>query len=310
MKKVCVVGSMNLDIVLNVKNLPKKGETFFVDTMEKIPGGKGANQAVAAKRLGCDVHMISQIGDDDNGELLQSYLQKDGIHTQYVFKDKTQPTGTAIITVDENGDNTIAVISGANMTLKARSIMKAKEIIESCDIVIAQFETPMNVTKEVFQIAKKSNAITILNPAPASKMQEDLLKVTDIIVPNETEVLELTGLEVSDLDSAKKSAEIFFEKGVSYVIVTLGEKGAALVSREEAELIKAYKVDAIDTTAAGDSFIGGVASQLSQNKEINFAIIKEAVRFGNKVSSITVTKKGAQISLPSLEEVNEKYAEE
>lgn len=310
MNRVCVVGSMNLDIVLNVKNLPKKGETFFVDTIEKIPGGKGANQAVAARRLGCEVHMISQIGDDDNGELLYSCLEKDGIHTKYVFRDKTQPTGTAIITVDENGDNTIAVISGANMTLKTESIEKAKELIESCNIAIAQFETPMDVTKEVFQIAKNNNAITILNPAPASKMNEDLLKVTDIIVPNETEVMELTGLEVSDLESAKKAAEIFFDQGVHFVIITLGEKGAALVSREKAELIKAYKVDAIDTTAAGDSFIGGVASRLSQTKQLDYEVIKKAVCFGNKVSSITVTKKGAQISLPSLEEVNEKYVEE
>ncbi|MCM1988725.1 ribokinase [Oceanirhabdus seepicola] len=310
MNKICVIGSMNMDMVLNVKNLPKKGETLLVNNMEKIPGGKGANQAVAAKRLGSDVYMISQIGEDDNGEILLDCLKKDGINTEYVFKDISNPTGLAIITVDENADNMITVISGANMTINTNHVKKAEEIIKNCDIVISQFETPMETTIETFKIAKENRIITILNPAPATAISEELLNVTDIIVPNETEAYELTNIEVKDLESAKIAASKFIDKGVNYVIITLGEKGAALITKENAELIPAYKVAAVDTTAAGDSFIGAVSSNLSKVKNVDYEVLRKAINFGNKVSSIAVTKKGAQISLPTLEEVVNKYGEE
>ncbi len=307
--KICVLGSMNMDMVLNVKNLPKKGETLLVNNMEKIPGGKGANQAVAAKRLGSNVYMISQIGEDDNGEILLDCLNKDNINTEYVFKDKVNPSGIAIITVAENGSNMISVVSGANMSIRTEDIKKAEETIKNCNVVISQFETPMEATIEAFKIAKENKIITILNPAPANHIPEELLKVTDIIVPNETEALELTNVEVKDLESAKIAAQQFISKGVSYVIITLGDKGAALVTQEKADLIPAYKVAAIDTTAAGDSFIGAVASNLSKVKKVDYEVLKKAITFGNKVSSIAVTKKGAQISLPYLEEVVNKYGE-
>lgn len=310
MNKICVIGSMNMDMVLNVKNLPKRGETLLVNNMQKVPGGKGANQAVAAKRLGCDVDMIAQIGEDDNGRILLQCLQDDGINTEYVFKDKIKPTGVAIITVDENGDNSIAVVSGANMSLTLEHVKKAEEIIKKCDVVISQFETPIDTTIKTFKIAKENGAITILNPAPANKISDELLRVTDVIVPNETEAFELTNVEVKDLESAKKAAEIFLNRGVGNVIITLGEKGAAIVTKEKAELIKAYKVEAVDTTAAGDSFIGAVASKLSKVEKVDYETIKKAVIFGNKVSSIAVTKKGAQISLPYINEVSDKYGEE
>jgi len=299
-----------MDMVLNVKNLPKKGETLLVNNMEKIPGGKGANQAVAAKRLGCNVSMISQIGEDDNGSVLLECLNEDDINTEFVFKDKEYPTGLAIITVDENGDNMISVISGANMTINTTHIKKAEEIIKNCDVVISQFETPMETTVEAFKIAKENGIITILNPAPANTIPDELLKVTDVIVPNETEAFELTKVEVKDLESSKIAADKFIDKGVSYVIITLGDKGAALVTKEKADLIPAYKVAAVDTTAAGDSFIGAVASSLSKVKKVDYEVLKDAINFANKVSSIAVTKKGAQISLPYLEEVIKKYGEE
>ncbi|WBW99032.1 ribokinase [Oceanirhabdus sp. W0125-5] len=310
MNKICVLGSMNMDMVLNVKNLPKKGETLLVNNMEKIPGGKGANQAVAAQRLGSNVYMIAQIGEDDNGEILLDCLKKDGINTDYVFKDKFNPTGLAIITVDENADNMISVISGANMTINNEQIKEAEEIIKNCNIVISQFETPIETTIETFKIAKENGIITILNPAPATSVPDELLNVTDIIVPNETEALELTDVEVKDLESAKIAATKFIDKGVNYVIITLGEKGAALITKEQADLIPAYKVAAVDTTAAGDSFIGAVSSKLSKAPKVDYEVLKKAINFGNKVSSIAVTKKGAQISLPTLEEVVNKYGEE
>lgn len=310
MNKICVIGSMNMDMVLNVKNLPKKGETLLVNNMEKIPGGKGANQAVAAKRLGSNVYMISKIGKDDNGEILLNCLREDNINSEYVFVDKVNPTGLAIITVDENADNMISVVSGANMSLKTEDIKTAEETIKNCDVAISQFETPIETTIEAFRIAKENGLITILNPAPADTVPESLLKVTDIIVPNETETLELTNVEVKDLKSAKISADKFLDEGVRYVIITLGDKGAALVTKEKAELISAYKVAAVDTTAAGDSFIGAVASSLSKVEKVDYEVLKKAINFANKVSSIAVTKKGAQISLPYLNEVIKKYGEE
>lgn len=310
MNKICVLGSMNMDMVLNVKNLPKKGETLLVNNTEKIPGGKGANQAVAAKRLGSNVYMIAQIGEDGNGEILLDCLNKDNINTEYVFKDKEKPTGLAIITVDENADNMISVVSGANMSLKTENIKKSEETIKNCDVVISQFETPMETTIDAFKIAKENGIITILNPAPANNIPEELLKVTDVIVPNETEALELTNVDVKDLESAKIAADKFLNKGVKYVIITLGDKGAALVTKEKADLIDAYKVVAVDPTAAGDSFIGAVASSLSKVEKVDYEVLKKAINFANKVSSIAVTKKGAQISLPYLEEVMNKYGEE
>lgn len=310
MSKICVIGSMNMDMVINVKMLPKKGETLLVDRFEKIPGGKGANQAVAAQRLGSEVCMIAQIGKDHNGHILLKSLKQDGINTNYVYEHKSESTGLAVITVDEVGNNTIAVIPGANMAITVEDVKKAEEIIKSCRVLISQLETPIESAVEAFKIAKKNNIITILNPAPANEIPSELIAITDIIIPNETEAYELTNIEVKDLNTAKEAADVLLAKGVGYVIITLGDKGAALITEKASELIKPYKVNAVDTTAAGDSFIGALASKLSDEDSINFENIKKAVRFANKVSSIAVTKKGAQSSLPYLQEVTEKYGEE
>ncbi|GLC31318.1 ribokinase [Clostridium omnivorum] len=308
MNRICVLGSMNMDIVLKVKNMPQVGETIMSKSMEKIAGGKGANQAVAAKRSGAEVYMIAKVGRDDNGMILTEELEKDNIDVRYVFKDDKEPTGMAIINVDDNGDNSIIVVSGANMAINSNEINSTEGAIEESNIVITQFETPMDMSIEAFKLAKKHDKLTILNPAPAREIDDELLKYTDIIIPNETEAALLTNIEVKDLDSGKRAAEEFFKKGVKCVIITLGEKGAAVITKENSEIVRAYKVEAIDTTAAGDSFIGALSSTIDA-ENLSFEDIKAAVRFGNKVSSIAVQRKGAQPSIPYLNEVLDIYKE-
>ncbi len=309
MNSICVLGSMNMDVVLKVNRMAKVGETIFATELNNIPGGKGANQAVACSRLGANVYMISKVGIDGNGEVLVKELVRDNINVDFVFKDEKHPTGTAIITVDKEANNSIIVASGANMCIDKCEIIRASDVIKESDIIISQFETPIEATVEAFKIAKGNKKITILNPAPAKDIDEELLKYTDIIVPNETEAYELTGIEVKDLEDVKKAAEKLIEKGVKCAIITLGAKGAAVVTKENAEVIPAYKVKAVDTTAAGDSFIGGFASRLDI-KKVDFENIRNAVRFGNKVSSIAVQREGAQPSIPYLKEVKEIYEEE
>ena len=309
MNKVCVLGSMNMDLVLKVNNLPQVGETILSKSFEKISGGKGANQAVAAKRSGADVTMISKIGIDENGRILKGKLEDDNIDVKFVFEDKEEETGMAIIMVNENGNNSIIVVPGSNMTIKEEEIDASIEALKKSDILISQFETPEDITLMAFKKAKELGKLTILNPAPAKKIDENLLRVTDIIVPNETEAELITGIKVTTLEDAKRAGEAFLEYGVSFAIITLGSKGAAVIGPDFCELVPAYKVNAIDTTAAGDSFIGGLSSKLDV-KNINKENLLKAVDFGNRVSSLAVQRKGAQPSIPYLKEVVEIYGED
>ncbi|PRR79711.1 ribokinase [Clostridium vincentii] len=309
MNKVCVFGSMNMDLVMKITDLPKDGETILSKSYEKISGGKGANQAVAAKRCGADVSMIAKIGKDDNGEILSDKLRLDKINIDLIFEDELEATGTAMIMVTDSGSNSIIVNAGSNMTITEEEIDKATQTINNSDIVISQFETPEDMVLKVFEKAKAKGKITVLNPAPAKAIRDELLAVTDIIVPNETEAEVLTGVEVKNIDDAKKAAEIFMNKGVKFVIITLGSKGAAVIGRDFDELVPAYKVNAIDTTAAGDSFIGGLSTKLNPNGITKDNLIK-AVRFGNRVSSLAVQREGAQPSIPYLEEIIKLYGDE
>ncbi|WP_027626790.1 ribokinase [Clostridium lundense] len=310
MKNICVLGSINIDIVLRVDRMVKTGETILSKDFKKIPGGKGANQAVAARRLGGNVYMIGKVGQDDNGKMLTKALENDDIDLTYTSIDEKAPTGMAIITVDDNGNNSIIVVPGSNMNITKEEIHNAEEIIKNSNVIIAQFETPVETTIEAFKIAKNYGVTTILNPAPAKEIEDELLKYTDIIIPNETEAYELTKIKIEDEESIKKAAKVFAEKGVKFVIITLGEKGAALISKDDFCIVPAYKVQAIDTTAAGDSFIGAVANKLNVSNKVDFESIKKAIEFGNKVSSITVQRQGAQPSLPYLDEVIKVYGED
>lgn len=307
--KICVLGSINIDLVIRVKDMPKEGETILSKGFEKISGGKGANQAVAAVRSGNQVSMIGRIGKDSDGRYLKNLLMKESINTNFIIEDDKESTGMAMITVNDNGNNSIVVISGANMGINDDDIDNARELIEEADIIISQFETTESATIKAFKLAKELGKITILNPAPAKKINPELLKYVDIIVPNETEAELLTGVKVENIDDAKKAAKIFSESGIRFIIITLGSRGAVVIEGEKAEIVDAFKVNAVDTTAAGDSFIGGLSSKLKID-ELNFENIIEAVRFGNKVSSITVQRKGAQPSIATLKEVTDIYGEE
>ena len=309
MNKVCVLGSMNMDLVVKVNNIPRVGETILSKSFEKIAGGKGATQAVAAKRCGAEVTMVAKIGKDENGQILKNKLEEDNIDVKYVFEDKKEATGMAFIMVNENGNNSIIVVAGSNMTIDEYEIEASVEKIKESDILISQFETSEEITLKAFKRAKEFGKVTILNPAPAKKINEELLKVTEIIVPNETEAEVLTGITVKTLEDANKAGQVFLEKGVKFVIITLGSKGAAVIGKDFYELVPAYKVNAVDTTAAGDSFIGGLSSKLNV-KNINKDTLTKAVRFGNKVSSISVQRKGAQPSIPYLKEIEEIYGED
>ncbi|SHK36246.1 ribokinase [Clostridium cavendishii DSM 21758] len=307
MNKVVVLGSLNMDMVLKVDHIVKVGETILSKSFEKIPGGKGANQAVAARRSGAEVTMLGKIGKDENGQILVDELNKDGINTSEITISENESTGMAMIMVGDTGNNSIVVIPASNMDIKDE-VTKWESSILNGDILITQLETPEKAAIEAFKFAKNNGKVTILNPAPAKQISDELLKYTDIIIPNETEAETLTGVKVEDLETAKDAAKVFNEKGVEYVIITLGSKGAAVIGKEEAEVIPAFKVNAIDTTAAGDSFIGGLSSKLDC-KNLNLENIKKAVLFGNRVSSISVTRKGAQPSIPYLKEVKELYGE-
>lgn len=299
-----------MDMVLSVKNIPQPGETILSDGFSKIPGGKGANQAVAARRLGANVYLIANIGQDDNGQYLLNCLKNDKVNTEFVFADQSQPTGIAVIAVEQKGNNSIIVVPGANMNIKKEQIYSAYNIIKNSDIIVAQFETPLDMTIEAFKIAKENGVTTVLNPAPARDIPHELLKLTDIIVPNETETFIITGIDVDDSQSIKAAADRLIKSGVKYVIITLGSRGAAVVSSTDTDLIPAYKVQAVDTTAAGDAFIGALCYTLSLEEDINYFKIRDAVRFGNKVSSIAVQTKGAQSSLPYINEVLDAYGED
>lgn len=304
MNKVSVIGSINMDMIISVDSMPKIGETIFSNDFKLAHGGKGANQAVAAKRLGNDVYMISKVGKDAYGSEILESLKNENINIDKIFKCEDKPTGTAVITVNKEGNNSIIVILGSNMAINVNEVQEAKKVISESDILVAQFETSIDATIEAFKIAKENNVITILNPAPAKKIPDELLKFTDIIIPNETEAELLTGVQVKDLESAKKAAEEFFKREVKYVIVTMGEKGAALISKDKSVLIPAYKVKAVDTTAAGDSFIGALTTKMKK-RIIDIDNLIEAVKFGNKVSSIVVQRQGAQPSIPYINEVTD-----
>jgi ribokinase len=254
--------------------------------------------------------MIGKVGADSNGEIMLKALKKDGINIEHVGIDNETTTGVAIISVDDEGNNTIQVISGANMNIKKEEIQKFSEIIKKSYLIVAQFETPIELTIEAFKIAKENNVITVLNPAPAAAIPGELLGLTDIIASNETEAFEITGIKVESVDDMKKASNKLIEKGVRFVIITLGSRGASVASKDNFEIVPAYSVNPVDTTSAGDGFIGAVCYKLQNKKYLDFEIIKNAVRFGNKVSSIVVQKKGAQPSLPYLKEVNSVYGDE
>ena len=302
MNKVTVIGSINLDTNLRVAQMAKPGETIHAKEHYSAAGGKGANQAVAAARSGCAVSFVGAVGDDAPGKEMLALLKKENINLDGVKEVADESTGQAFITVDDSGQNSITIYSGANYAFGQDDIEQNSDLIAASDFVVAQFETPIEATIQGFKIAHQNNAKTILNPAPAiTEIPAELLQVTDIIIPNETEAATITGVEVVDEKSAKKAADKLHELGVSAVIITIGDKGAFYDFQDKQGLIPAFKVKAVDTTAAGDTFIGAMTSILKPD----FSNLSDAITFANKASSLTVQRYGAQPSIPTKAEVEQ-----
>ncbi|MBB6463112.1 ribokinase [Flammeovirga kamogawensis] len=297
-KNITVVGSSNTDMVVKTTRLPQPGETILGGTFNQYQGGKGANQAVAAAKLNGNVTFIAKVGKDSLGvEAIKSY-QEVGINTNQILKAENEATGVALITVDDNAENSIVVSSGANALLSVEDITQQEKIFTTSAITLVQLETPIVTVQKVVELAKNHNNTVVLNPAPAQQLSDAILKNVDIITPNETETQLLTGVEINDITSMEKASEIFHNKGINTVVITLGKQGAYLSNSEYNEIIPAPIVKAIDTTAAGDVFNGALTVALVEGENI-----KQAIQFASKAASIAVTRNGAQNSAPTLDEL-------
>ena len=298
-QQILVVGSSNTDMVIKAAHLPRPGETILGGTFFMNPGGKGANQAVAIARLGGPVTFICKTGSDIFGHQSQQLFEEEGINTSYIFSDSEHPSGVALITVDEKAENCIVVASGANANLMPSDLARAEEAVEQADWVVMQLEIPMETVRYVADLAWEKGKKVILNPAPAHPLSVELLRRLYLITPNETEAEMISGVKITDESSACEAARVLSGMGVQNVIITLGSKGALIYCDGKSEIVPAWKVEAIDTTAAGDVFNGALTVALSEGRDL-----KEATRFACKASAISVTRVGAQSSAPYRNEVD------
>ncbi|WP_435353776.1 ribokinase [Emticicia sp. SJ17W-69] len=297
-QKIFVIGSSNTDMVVKSQKLPAPGETIIGGTFLMNPGGKGANQAVAAAKLGANVTFVSKTGNDIFGKQAIQGFQREGINTDFVFTDLENPSGVALILVDAKGENSIAVASGANGNLQISEVEKAIGQIMPNDTVLFQLEIPIPTVEFAIKKSFERGAKVILNPAPAQVLDESVFKYLDIITPNETEAELLTGIKVIDLNTAEQAALKLHEKGVKNVIITLGSRGAYLHNDTINHLIPAPVVEATDTTAAGDVFNGALAVALSEGQDL-----EQAISFACRAAAISVTRMGAQASAPKRSEI-------
>lgn len=295
MSDILVVGSLNADLVVRAPRFPAPGETISGEDLVMIPGGKGANQAVAAARQGAQVAMLGRVGSDSFGPTLIHNLQKNQVNTAYVHTDPSA-TGAAIIVVDAGGQNSIVLSPGANAKVTPQDVEAFP--FQDVKILLLQFEIPLEPVLRAASLARRSGRLVVLNPAPARHFPEALLADVDILVPNESELQLLTDMPVRDPASAEIAARELLAKGVQTVIVTLGGNGALLVTRDKSIHVPAFEVDVVDTTAAGDAFIGGLAAMLLKDWPL-----EDAVRYGNASGALAVSKFGAQPSLPTQDEV-------
>lgn len=295
---IAVVGSLNMDIVVTVDKLPAEGETLHGRGMSEVPGGKGANQAAAIGKLQTPVRMIGKVGTDGNGTALLRSLEDAGVDTSAIMTTPRTATGTAVVTVDGDGHNHIIVVPGANGELGKEDIDFQRHAIEQCDIVILQLEVPLETVAYTLRLAKELGKTTVLNPAPARKLDEDILRYVDILIPNEHELQVMAKLDRIDKQTLEQAARQLMEQGVGAVIVTLGEEGCFYADRDSMVLYPARKVKATDTTAAGDSFIGGFVAGYLASRDADAAIRQAQI-----AAAITVTRRGAQSSLPTRQEV-------
>jgi len=295
---IAVVGSLNMDLVIRTPRFPGPGETIIGSAFHTIPGGKGANQAVAAAKLGARVSMVGRVGDDAFGAQQLANLSQLGIDVSHVRRDPKAATGVALIVLEEQGQNSIILAPGANMRLTLADLEAAEDVLASAAILVLQLEIPQEVVEQASKVARAHGVIVLLNPAPARRLPPTLLSQVDVLIPNESETALLTGTEVDDIESARRAAVRLRAAGVGTVILTLGGRGALLLEGQKAIHVPGYRVDVVDTTAAGDAFVGGFAVALAEGQDL-----AEAVRFANAAGALAVTKLGAQPSLPTRSEV-------
>ncbi|WKZ60935.1 MAG: ribokinase [Cyclobacteriaceae bacterium] len=297
-KRILVIGSCNTDMVIKSDRLPIPGETVIGGTFLMNPGGKGANQAVAAARQGGHVTFISKTGNDVFGKQSVELYNSEGINTDYIFSDPKLPSGVALIMVDSHGENCIVVASGANGSLTPSDIDKAKGELDNASFVLMQLEIPIETVEHAATLAAEKGVPVILNPAPAKTLSDKLLKCLYLVTPNESEAEILSGIKVTDFEKAKQAADIISAKGVKNVVITMGSMGAFIKENDQYFSVAANKVTAVDTTAAGDCFSGTLCVSLSEGKSI-----LEAVKTAAKASALTVTRMGAQSSIPYRNEL-------
>ena len=301
MNKITIIGSINLDTTVRTQQLPKPGETVHSKELFTSGGGKGANQAIAAARNDAKVNFIGAVGKDSNGEMMLDLLQQDGICLEGVAKIENARSGSAYVLVEDSGENSIIIYGGANQLIEETQVVTHRDLIESSDFLVAQFETNLNSVLTAFEIAKESDVMTVLNPAPAREdIPKELIALTDIMIPNETELETITGITINSQTDLLTAIAKVHKLGVQTVIVTLGSKGAFYsIKNGKSGAIPAFKVTAVDTTAAGDTFIGAMVTKLQRN----LLNIEEAIVYGSKASSVTVQRYGAQPAIPYSHEL-------
>ena len=296
--KVVVVGSLNMDLVTRASRLPRAGETLIGQTFSTVPGGKGANQAVASARLGADVSMIGCVGTDAYGTQLRDALRVEGIDCQAVSTVEGS-SGVALIVVDDSSQNAIVIVAGSNGELTPASLQAFDVVLQAADVIVCQLEVPMNTVGYTLKRGRELGKTVILNPAPASgPLPAEWYTSIDYLIPNESEATALSGVTVDSIDSAKVAATQLVQAGAGKVIITLGSQGALFTDGQRFEHLQAPKVKAVDTTAAGDTFVGGFAAALANGKDE-----AEAIRFGQVAAALSVTRAGAQPSIPTLHDV-------
>ncbi len=299
---IYVIGSSNTDMVVKSDLLPKPGETVIGGDFFIFQGGKGANQAVAAAKLGGNVTFVSKVGNDSFGKQSIECYKKYNMNTEFVYEEKENHTGVALIMVDNKGENSISVAPGANSKLKIEDVVFLEKKLKPNDIVLIQLEIPLDIVKFMISLCHRIKIKLILNPAPFQKIGDDYLRCIHTITPNMVEAESLTGIKVFDINSSKVAARKLLNKGIKNVFITMGSKGVFYITDEQEGHILPKKVKAIDTTAAGDTFNGALAAALSFGMKIN-----DSLKFANSAASISVTRMGAQDSIPLINELEKKY---
>ncbi len=295
--KLCVAGSSNVDLVTTVKRMPQPGETLMGSAFNTFFGGKGANQAVMAAKLGAEVTMISRIGTDSFGDQYYENYRENGLILDYILRTAEVPTGIAAITVDDSGQNAIIVYGGANQRLKPADVDLARPAIQAAGTVVSQLEIPLETTLRFLQIARESGVPTVFNPAPAHELTDDFFAVTDYFCPNETEASLMAGMAVESFDDAERAAKIFLKRGAKAVVITMGSRGAFYKSANDQFQVPAEMVKAVDTTGAGDAFIGTMAYFIAAGAPIRTAMLN-----ASHAAALSVQKMGAQPSYPPYDE--------